>query len=229
MFLLLGRRARRRGERTEAGSGARRRSGSVWGRTSGLRAAARARRWRRAARRVRGRRSRARRCVLVGQFRAPRYVAARQPHRDGRPQPQSPRPHPPPLLRQWPRLTEAGSLRPLPCPAPACSPSWRHHQQPESLSGRGHHHLASSGRARGPCPTQGCATTGAAASTGTSLGRGPRPPPSLFRSPHRCLRAPCRRGASMSLATLAPSQRSFFVSPSAQPARLPVADGVPGR
>lgn len=84
------------GARARAGAGLR----GGW-----RRAAARARRWRRAARRVRGRRGRARRCVLVGQFRAPRYVAARQPHRDGRPQPQSPRPHPPPVLRQWPWLT----------------------------------------------------------------------------------------------------------------------------
>lgn len=230
VFLLSGRRARRRGDRTRAGSGARPRAGAGL-RGGGLRAAARARRWSRAARRVRGLRGRARRCVLVGQFRAPRYVAARQPHRDGRPQPQSPRPHPPPVLRQWPWLTEAGSL----WPRPRLLPLQRRHQQPESLPGRGHHRLVSAGRTRTPCPFQDCATTGAAASTGTSLGRGPRPPPSLSLSPRRSLRAVCLRDASMSPATVAPSQRRFL-SPQARirpgyllPTEYPAAScGHPG-
>lgn len=72
------------------------------------------------ARRVRGRRGRAERCVLVGQFRAPRYVAARQPRRDGRPPPQSPRPRPPPARRHWPRRQGRAPRRPAP-PRPVLS------------------------------------------------------------------------------------------------------------
>lgn len=177
MFLLFGPRARRRGERRRPESGAQQRSGSSWGQAPGRRAAARARRWRQAARRVRGRRGRAGRCVLVGQFRAPRYVAARQPRRDGRPRPQSPRPHPPPARRQWPRPAGAGSLRPRPCPARSCSPSRRRYQQPASLPGRCHRRLQSTGRTRAPRLIQCCATVGAAVSTGASLGRGPRSHP----------------------------------------------------
>jgi hypothetical protein len=72
------------------------------------------------ARRVRGRRGRAERCVLVGQFRAPRYVAARQPRRDGRRPPQSPRPRPPPARRHWPRRQGRAPHRPAP-PRPVLS------------------------------------------------------------------------------------------------------------
>lgn len=52
--------------------------------------------------------------MLVGQFRAPRYVAARQPRRDGRPPPQSPRPRPPPARSHWPRRQGRAPRRPAP-------------------------------------------------------------------------------------------------------------------
>lgn len=113
MFLLPGRRAGRWEERTAVRSGARgarARAGAGAGPGLGSEVEAKARLRRRAARRVRGRRGRAGRCVLVGQFRVPRYVGARRPHRDGRPKPQSPRRHPPPARHQWPRPVGAGSL-----------------------------------------------------------------------------------------------------------------------
>lgn len=119
----------------------------------GRQAAVRARRGRQAARLVRGRRGRAGRCVLVGQFRARRYVATRQPRRDGRPQPQSPRPHPPPARRQWPQTAGAGSpmLRPTP-PPPTPPPVSATSTRPASLPGRGHHRRLSTGRTSAPRP-----------------------------------------------------------------------------
>lgn len=110
MVLLPGPRRERKGVRDLAGSagartGLRRVLSGRWrGRGAGD--------WR--ARRVRGRRGRAERCVLVGQFREPRYVAARQPRRDGRPPPQSPRPRPPPARSHWPRRQGRAPRRPAP-------------------------------------------------------------------------------------------------------------------
>lgn len=162
------------------------------------RVAARARRGRRAARRVRGRRGRAGRCVLVGQFRAPRYVAARQPRGDGRPRPQSPRPHPPPARRQWPRPAGAGSPRPRPparppSPRPLCFPpprcaAGRRRPSPAAASAAARARRGSAPRALRPA--LGLRNGRRRRRYRGELGRGPSPHPLAVQLSHQCLRPP---------------------------------------
>lgn len=227
MFLLFGPQARRQGERTGPESGAQQRSGTGWGQAPGRRAAARARRWRQAARRVRGRRGRAGRCVLVGQFRAPRYVAARRPSRDGRPRPQSPRPHPPPACCQWPRPAGAGSLRPRPCPAlllPLPAPPPATSVPPRPLPPPPPEHREDPRPATDPVLRNG----GRCSVDRGEPGEGPEVPPSPVAFSAR-LPSPSRSPRRLDEPSYPRSSQRRFLSRSAQPAKLPVADPVPGR
>lgn len=137
----------RAGEEKERGGreSGRRRSGLGPGRASGAAAGGGRRRGRGAgggrARRVRGRRGRAERCVLVGQFRAPRYVAARQPRVTGGRGPNRracTRPRPAANGRGRQGRAGAGSPRPRPPSPPSAPPPRRRHYQLASLPGQGH-------------------------------------------------------------------------------------------
>lgn len=182
--------------------------GSGSGQASGTAGAARARRGRRAARRVRGRRGRAGRCVLVGQFRARRYVAARQPSRDGRPRPQSLCPHPPPAHRQWPQPAGAGSHRPRPRPRPRPLPAAPPASSPRPFP------AAATATARapgGPAPSASRPASGLHNGQRGHLDRG-KPEegpetPYLAVPPPSPLPSPSRSPRYLSPATLAHSQR----------------------
>lgn len=158
--------------------------------------------------------------MLVGQFRAPRYVAARQPRGDGRPRPQSPRPHPPPVRRQWPLPEGEGSHCPrllpalsLPHPRAAGCPS----PFPAAAAAR----APEDPRLR-PVSALRDSAAGAAASPAAP---GPRP--------HRPARntAFALRVAAVPLRARRPSltRRGAFCLPERAGARIPVADRVPAR
>lgn len=143
VFLLSGRRGERKGRPRVRPPALGARAGP--GRASGAAAGGGRRRGRGAgggrARRVRGRRGRAERCVLVGQFRAPRYVAARQPRVTGGRGPNRracTRPRPAANGRGRQGRAGAGSRRPRPASPPSAPPPRRRHYQLASLPGQGH-------------------------------------------------------------------------------------------
>lgn len=181
----------------------------------GRQAEARARRGRRAARRVRGRRGRAGRCVLVGQFRARRYVADRQPAVTG-----GPGPNRRVRTRPQPASNGRGQRRQaLLCPALATPPP---PPPPGSATGSPRPFPAAAtaaARAPGrpapgaPRPAPGLRNGRRGRLDRSEHGEGPETPASPSRSPHRFLRPLGHRGASLSPATLAYSQRRAFRLP----------------
>lgn len=147
--------------------------------------------------------------MLVGQFREPRYVAARQPRRDGRPPPQSPRPRPPPAHSHWPRRQGRAPRRPAPArpvlsaeaPPPVRVLPWPRWQLLSAVRGD-------------PRLALRCAT-----------GRTAEPPGRSWEEPKD---PSARLPAAPSVATALAQCTFLFVSPRATRARLPVANRTPG-
>lgn len=135
--------------------------------------------------------------------------------RDGRPRPQSPSPHPPPARLQWPRPAEAGSPVPRPRHAPAPPPPGSATGSPRPFPAAATAAARAPGRPApgAPRPAPGLRNGRRGRLDRSEHGEGPETPASPSRSPHRFLRPLGHRGASLSPATLAYSQRRAFRLP----------------